>query len=151
MRIVLVEPSGDRELAERLLAIQHAAYRVEASVIGDDRIPALHEDLAALRAAPLGWLGAYDRDRLIGAVAWTEEADAVDIDRLIVDPTMHRRGAGRLLVQAVLARAGRRRTTVSTGRANLPARTLYRQLGFQRLDDAEPVPGLWVARLAHQP
>ncbi|MFF5325271.1 GNAT family N-acetyltransferase, partial [Janibacter hoylei] len=63
---------------------------------------------------------------MIGAVARAEDADGVDIDRLVVDPAVHRRGAGRKLVQAVLFRAGHRRATVSTGRANLPARTLYR-------------------------
>jgi len=31
------------ELAPRLLAIQHAAYAIEAALIGDDRIPPLHE------------------------------------------------------------------------------------------------------------
>ncbi|WP_433956048.1 GNAT family N-acetyltransferase [Janibacter indicus] len=60
---------------------------------------------------------------MIGAVARAEDADGVDIDRLVVDPAVHRRGAGRKLVQAVLFRAGHRRATVSTGRANLPART----------------------------
>ncbi|WP_418268672.1 GNAT family N-acetyltransferase [Janibacter indicus] len=57
---------------------------------------------------------------MIGAVARAEDADGVDIDRLVVDPAVHRRGAGRKLVQAVLFRAGHRRATVSTGRANLP-------------------------------
>ena len=136
----------------RLLAIQRAAYRVEASLIGDDRIPALHEEVEELRAARLSWLGAFDDGRrLIGAVARAEDADGVDIDRPVVDPAVHRRGAGRKLVQAVLFRAGHRRATVSTGRANLPARTLYRGLGFQQLNDTEVVPGLWVTHLARIP
>ncbi|MFC7642098.1 GNAT family N-acetyltransferase [Streptosporangium lutulentum] len=40
------------------------------------------------------WLGAFDDDRLAGAVAWSETARTVDIDRLVVDPGMHRRGIG---------------------------------------------------------
>lgn len=84
-------------------------------------------------------------------MARAEDADGVDIDRLVVDPAAHRRGAGRKLVQAVLFRAGHRRATVSTGRANLPARTLYRGLGFQQLNDTEVVPGLWVTHLARIP
>lgn len=149
VHITTIDPSEDSDLANRLLAIQRAAYLVEATLIDDDRIPALHEDVRDLCAASLQWLGAYDTSRLIGAVAWVEDADEVDIDRLIVHPAMHRRGAGRLLVQAVLHRAGQRRTTVSTGQANLPARMLYRKLRFRQLDDAEAVPGLWVTHLVH--
>ena len=147
--IKAIRPSEDEDLADGLLAIQRAAYRVEASLIGDDRIPALHEDVTDLRTAPLNWLGAYTSDRLTGAVAWTENADEVAIDRLIVHPAIHRRGFGRLLVQAVLDRAGERRTLVSTGQANLPARMLYRRLGFKDLVDAEVAPGLWVTHLVH--
>lgn len=151
MHITTIDPSVDRDLADRLLAVQRAAYLVEATLIGDDRIPALHEDVGELCAASLTWLGAYDSSRLIGAVAWVEDADEVDIDRLIVDPAMHRRGAGRLLVQAVLHRAGSRRTIVSTGQDNLPARMLYRKIGFHQVDDIEVVPGLWVTNLVHVP
>ena len=45
MHIKAIRPSEDEDLADGLLAIQRAAYRVEASLIGDDRIPALHEDV----------------------------------------------------------------------------------------------------------
>ena len=152
MHIRTVEPSQDADLANRLLVVQRAAYEVEASVIGDDRIPALHEQVEELRAAPLSWLGAFDVEgNLIGAVAWTEHADGIDIDRLVVDPTNHRRGAGRELVQRVLSLAESRPTTVSTGRANVPACTLYQELGSQQLDDAEAVPGLWVTHLIRPP
>ncbi len=152
MHIKTVEPSRDDDLAERLLTVQRAAYQVEASVIGDDRIPPLHEEVEELCAAPLSWLGAFDDDgRLIGAVAWAEDAEGVDIDRLVVDPTNHRRGVGRNLVQEVLSLAGRRPTTVSTGRANLPASTLYQELGFEILEHAEVVPGLWVTHLTRLP
>ncbi|MEU8325548.1 hypothetical protein AB0C33_44875 [Nonomuraea sp. NPDC048881] len=36
------------------------AYAVEAVLIGDDRIPPLHEPLADLLPAPLTWVGAFD-------------------------------------------------------------------------------------------
>ena len=42
--------------ADKLLALQHAAYAIEAELIGDDRIPPLHEDEAGLIAAGLSWL-----------------------------------------------------------------------------------------------
>ena len=46
-----VRPGADETLARSLLAVQHAAYAVEAALIGDDRIPPLHETLADLSAA----------------------------------------------------------------------------------------------------
>ncbi len=65
----------------------------------------------------------------------------VDIDRLVVDPSAHRQGVGKALVGEVLVSAGERRTVVSTGRANLPARTLYEKLGFGWVADEEVIPG----------
>lgn len=146
-----VVPATDTELARALLLVQHAAYAVEAALIQDDRIPPLHEDLDDLRQAPLRWLVAVIDDQLSGAVAWGEEADELDIDRLIVAPSVHRRGVGLALVGEVLRRAGTRRTTVSTGRSNGPARALYERLGFSQVNEREVIPGLWVTQYLHVP
>jgi GNAT superfamily N-acetyltransferase len=148
-RVLISEISPDGPLGPELLAIQRAAYAVEAEIIGDDRIPTLTETLDELRARPLTWLGARDGDGiLVGAVAWSETEDEIDIDRLVVAPKAHRRGAGRALVEEVLALAGSRRVVVSTGRANLPARTLYERLGFEQATEAEVIPGLWITGYA---
>ena len=130
--------------------VQVAAYRVEANLLGDDRIPALHESLDQLREVQLCWLGAFEEDdNLTGALAWTETAIEVDIERLVVSPDRHRRGIGKCLVRAALVHAGPRPTVVSTGRANIPARHLYQQAGFRSLGDAEEIPALWITHLEH--
>ncbi len=49
----------DPETAKRLLVMQHAAYAVEAELIGFDGIPPLHEDLAGLMTSTEHWLGRY--------------------------------------------------------------------------------------------
>ncbi|MGN9839133.1 GNAT family N-acetyltransferase [Nonomuraea sp. H19] len=148
MLITEISPADD-PLGSELLALQQAAYAIEAQIIGDDRIPPLHESLADLRAQPLLWLGAVDEDgRLVGAVAWEETAAEVDVNRLVVHPGALRRGIGRALVKEVLVRAGTRRIVVSTGRDNAPARTLYERLGFALLGEAEVIPGLWIANYA---
>jgi GNAT superfamily N-acetyltransferase len=149
MQITDITPEGGA-LGQDLLAMQHAAYAVEAKIIEDDRIPTLHETLEELCAEQLTWLGAFDDDRLVGAVAWSETARMVDIDRLVVDPGVHRRGIGGALVSEVMARAGDRRVVVSTGRANVPARTLYERFGFGRVEDVEVIPGLWITRYAYR-
>lgn len=148
MRIIDITPDSG-PLGRNLLAMQHAAYAIEAKIIEDNRIPPLHESLEGLCAERLTWLGAFDEDRLVGAVAWSETAQVVDIDRLVVDPGVHRRGIGGALVKEVMARAGDRQIVVSTGRANLPARTLYERLGFDEVEDVEVIPGLWITSYAH--
>jgi GNAT superfamily N-acetyltransferase len=146
-----INPAVDGELARALLQVQHAAYAVEAALIGDDRIPPLSEDLEGLQSTPLLWLGAFAGDAVIGAVAWTEDPADVDIDRLLVVPDAHRQGVGSALVRAVVRCAADRRTTVSTGRDNMPARRLYERLGFTCTGEKEVIPGLWIARYIHTP
>ena len=137
------DPAADPALAARLLEVQRAAYAVEAELIGDDRIPALHEDLPALLAAGLDWLVALEDGAVVGALGRRQTDDGVDVDRLVVDPARSRRGAGRALLAAVLAGAAGR-VTVSTGRGNTPARRLYAQAGFRETGEREVLPGLWV-------
>ena len=145
------DPGGDPALAARLLEVPNAPYAVEARLVGDDRIPALHEDLPALVGAGLDWLVATRDGAVLGALGRRTTADGVEIDRLVVDPACARRGTGRALVAAVLADAGGRRVTVSTGRDNAPARRLYERSGFIVTGDEEVLPGLWVTHLVRSP
>lgn len=149
--IAALDPPADEEVAVALFTLQRDAYAVEAATIGDDRIPPLHESLADLRSAELSWLGAWRAGVLVGAAAFDETPDCVDLDRLVVAPDAHRRGVGTALVRGVLSRAGARRTVVSTGRDNGPACALYERSGFARVGVAEVLPGLWVQRFEHRP
>lgn len=146
MHIVERSPREDLQVAQELLSIQQAAYAVEAALIGDDRIPGLHESVEELQAAKLLWLVASHDGDVAGAVAWTESRDEIDIDRLIVAPAAHRRGVGSTLVSELVQRAGARKITVSTGRDNVPARAMYERLGFEKVGDEEVLPGLTVTR-----
>ncbi|MGK5114253.1 MULTISPECIES: GNAT family N-acetyltransferase [unclassified Geodermatophilus] len=150
MRIVPIDPAADDALARELLAVQAAAYAVEAALIGDDRIPPLREDLDGLRGAGLAWLGALGEDgRLAGALGWSDDGAVLDVERLVVAPTGLRRGTATALVRALLGRAGPRPAVVATGRDNVPARALYERLGFVRTGDREVLPGLWVTAYRH--
>ena len=140
-----VDPAADLGLAAALLELQRAGYAVEAELIGDDRIPSLHEDVDALRGAGLYWLATFDGAEPVAAVGWTESHGIVDIDRLVVAPRAHRRGLGSALVRAVVQDRNGRPVLVSTGRDNAPARRLYEGLGFAHAGDREVVAGLWVS------
>lgn len=132
--------------ASELLALQHAAYAIEAELIGDDRIPPLHEDETELVSAGLSWLLELEGSRIVGALGYRHEGSALDIDRLIVDPGHLRKGIGGRLVMRALDACPR--AHVSTGRDNAPARALYERLGFVHEGDIEVIPGLWVSDYA---
>jgi ribosomal protein S18 acetylase RimI-like enzyme len=131
-----------------VLALQRESYAIEAELIGDERIPQLTETLEELRAARLDWLAVTDGDRLVGAVAWMALPEGtVDIHRLIVSPGAFRRGVATALLDGVDALYPGRHILVSTGRANLPAVTLYLGRGFAIVREREVIPGLWITDL----
>ncbi len=137
---------GDTAIATRLLAIQHAAYQIEADLIGYDGIPPLDETVDELQSQPIDWLAAFEGDAIVGAIGFVVAPDgSCDIDRLIVDPDQARRGIGRALVEAVLDHPV---VTVSTGARNEPACALYESLGFHRTDEREVAPGINVVEFA---
>jgi GNAT superfamily N-acetyltransferase len=134
----------ERRVAEALVGLQRASYRVEAQLIGDDAIPPLHESVDAL-ALDLTFLAITERDGEPVATLGYQVADGVlDIDRLAVHPRRLRHGLGRRLVEAVLERVPHERAVVSTGQGNHPARRLYERVGY--LDDLAATPTLVVSR-----
>ncbi|HEY3509974.1 MULTISPECIES: GNAT family N-acetyltransferase [Kribbella] len=137
----------DRPLAERLLAVQHAAYAVEAELIGFDGIPPLQEGLHELMASVEHWLGVYDGTLLVGAVAYEfPDERTVEISRLIVDPAYARRGYGRALLDRLDELEPRPVSEVSTGSANLPAVNLYKSRGYAETGRIEVAPGIYVTQ-----
>lgn len=134
----------DRNIAARVVEIQRAAYAVEADLIGYDAIPPLRETVAdVLERSQLEWIGAFVGETLVGIVAWTGDGDAVDIDRLAVDPAFARRGYGRRMLEAL---PDAPLTTVSTGAANGPARALYEVLQYSVVDQIELDGGVLMVR-----
>ena len=141
---------ADRTLAERLLTIQHRAYAVEAELIGFDGIPPLQEDVDGLMSSTEHWLGRYDGDVLVGAVAYELGNDLVDITRLIVDPAHARRGHGRALLDHLDELEPRRTSVVSTGTANTPAVSLYKSRGYREDSQTEIAPGITVTHFKRE-
>jgi ribosomal protein S18 acetylase RimI-like enzyme len=138
---------SDGAVASALLALQRQAYAIEAQLIGSADIPPLRETLDELRGCGETFLGAFADGRLVGAVSWRLVGDTLDIHRLVVDPVCFRRGIGRTLVGAALAaEPSAAHAIVQTGADNEPARALYHDFGFERVDELEVAPGLRVTR-----
>lgn len=141
------DPAADPHYARILLDLQKAAYAVEAQLLGDDRIPPLKETLVGIAAWRGHWIVAWDGVQLLGAVAWDDQGDRLEIDRLMVVPSAHRRGVGSALVQRVIGAADRRPIHTATGRDNPPAIRIYEKHGFEAVGDEEVPPGIWITRL----
>jgi ribosomal protein S18 acetylase RimI-like enzyme len=136
---------------DEVLGLQHRAYAIEAQLIGDDRIPPLHEDIDELRAKPLVWAFATSDDTIVGAIAWTRSVTELDIDRLMVDVAVARQGIATELVRAAIATAGPHTVRVTTGSDNVPAIALYRKLGFVRVGEHVVLDGLRITSLRRDP
>ncbi len=122
---------GARGIAEAVVELQRASYRVEADLLGARTLPALKESPRRLRRTREHFLGAYEGERLVGAVSWKRSSGLVDIHRLVVHPDRFRRGIAGALLNALDRRLpDAQRWVVATGAANEPARRLYEQHGF---------------------
>jgi GNAT superfamily N-acetyltransferase len=125
-----------------VLAVQHAAYAVEAEVIGYPELPPAHETLASLQACGEElWLCEEDGE-LLGGVGLEGGEEELLIARLFVAPSAFRGGVGAALVHKALAEAAGRRVRVGTAAANAPALALYERLGFSRDREYDAAPGV---------
>ena len=133
-----------------MLAVQRAAYAVEARLMGFDGLPPARETLAELQACGEElWLCEED-GRLVGAVGLEDARGALVIARLFVAPEAMGRGVGRALVRRAVARADGRPVRTGTGAANAPALALYMQLGFRRAGEREVAPGVGYVELVRE-
>jgi ribosomal protein S18 acetylase RimI-like enzyme len=145
-----IDPA-DPGLAPRLLDVQHRAYAVEAALIGFDGIPPLQEDLAGLMASTEHWLGCFEDDQLVAAVAYEiPDHETVDITRLVVDPAYARRGHARALLDALDDLEPRGVSLVSTGTANTPAVNLYLGRGYRETEQLEVGPGVRITKFRRE-
>ena len=127
---------GDPGTVDAIVALQRASYRVEADLLGARTLPALTETPRQLRAAGERFLGAFEGERLVGAVSWKRSGPLLDIHRLVVHPDRFRRGIGGRLLDALDAHEpDAERVVVDTGAANAPARRLYERHGFTPVEE----------------
>lgn len=141
------------DVAEEVWALQHAAYRIEAALIGVVDLPPLQDTILSLQASDETFFGAYtDENELIGAISFEadDQTGICTICRLMVHPDYHRRGVGSLLVEHLLSTHSRPTAWGVTAEIrNMPAIALYERYGFVRERIFTPQPGielLWLVR-----
>lgn len=140
------DPAADPYFADALLTLQRSSYALEAELLGDERIPPLQENEVGLTAWRGRWRMAWDGVDLVGAIAWSEVRDQLDIDKMMVSPRAMRRGIASALLAQVLDESRGREVVAATGRENSPAIALYAKHGFQPVGDECVPPGIWITR-----
>jgi ribosomal protein S18 acetylase RimI-like enzyme len=136
-------------VADEIVRVQRAAYRVEADLIGFDGIPPLHETDDEVVALDLTVFGVRDETGLlVGLLGYSRDGDRVTIDRLAIEPACHRQGIARSLLEDLHRREHVESVEVSTGAANTPALRLYHQLGYRSVRRDRLAEGITVERLA---
>jgi GNAT superfamily N-acetyltransferase len=137
---------SDPSVAAEVWRLQHAAYAVEARLIGFAGIPPLRDTIESLQACKEKFFGiraSGGESEIVAAIACETEGAHVTICRMMVHPEHHRQGyATRLLMEVEQHYAQCDIMTVSTGSANEPAVRLYLSRGFAPHKEYEPVPGL---------
>ncbi|MBC7872148.1 MAG: GNAT family N-acetyltransferase, partial [Chitinophagaceae bacterium] len=133
LQIRRLDLQSDAEVQD-LLALQLAAYEVEARLIGFEEIPPLQDTLETLQACDETFFGCFLERNLAGAISYIVKQETLDIYRMMVHPTYFRRGiASTLLRFAEDSVPEARRVIVSTGTKNLPAYQLYLKHGFKKV------------------
>jgi ribosomal protein S18 acetylase RimI-like enzyme len=116
--------------AQRLHALQMAAYAQEAALLGARSIPPLERTVLDIQSGCETYLAAFEHSTLIGALGLEQDSGEIHIASLVVAPTWQRQGVARALMRALLAQHGAQNLTVQTAARNLPALALYAQFGF---------------------
>ena len=134
MNCVSINPLEQREpgVAERIHAVQLAAYAQEAALLQVKHFPVLQRTSVDVKSSKERFLGAFAGNDLVGAVSIETGPKSTQrcIASLVVAPSHQRQGIGRLLLAAALHECASSVVTVSTGAKNLPALALYAELGF---------------------
>ncbi|MFC5468598.1 GNAT family N-acetyltransferase [Cohnella suwonensis] len=142
----------DRETAEAVWALQHPAYRAEASLIGVSELPPLRDTVETLQSCGESFIGfGNEEGELIGAVSYENDGKTWTVCRLMVHPDHHRKGIGTRLMESLLSIQEKKVWTVTAEVRNLPAISLYERFGFQGRDTIKPMPGIVLLRLVREP
>ncbi|PKG23436.1 GNAT family N-acetyltransferase [Niallia nealsonii] len=117
------------ETAKEIIAVQTAAYLVEANIINYKDLPPLKENIYDIMNAEEVFLGLYQNERLGALLSYNETDSSIEICRLVVLPSLFGKGfASKLLVS--LLNSSSKQFFVHTAAKNVPAIQLYKKFGF---------------------
>lgn len=120
------------DVAREVHALQQLAYRIEADLIKNDKIPYLTQGISGLmRSEGETFLAYYDdEDRIMAVFSYRIINDGVlDVHRFMVHPSLFRQGVGSQLMNHALEHNVLRKIIAQTGAKNKPAIEFYKRNG----------------------
>lgn len=119
----------DVDVANKILNVSLSSYRVEAKLLGLVSFPPMNEKLESIISSQNRFLGFMFEGVLLGVIeVEVIGTDSFHINRLVVDPSMFRKGIASKLIGAVLAQE--QVVSVTTATSNSRAMSLYQSHGF---------------------
>ncbi|WP_052351853.1 GNAT family N-acetyltransferase [Deinococcus pimensis] len=100
MAIELLEIRDERQVSAAL-DLQRATFRVEAELIEWHDLPPLREGVADLPRGGETFQGWFERRRVPVVIARERALDVLDVHRVMVHPSLFRRGVARALLDFV--------------------------------------------------
>lgn len=141
MRILKAQP----EDLGIILALQYRAFRSEARLLGNEKIPPLMQTLKDLEKEYREGIVLKAVDEvgvIIGSVRAREKDDTLHIAKLMVLPEKQGRGVGTQLLVAVEKACPKSRYELFTSNVSLKNLKLYEGLGYVRFKEEEMTPEL---------
>ncbi len=123
----------DAAMAKQVYDLQQLAYKIEADLIKNDKIPYLAQGLSDLmRTENETFLAFFDDEDNIRAVfSYQIINDGVlDVHRFMVHPSLFRQGVGSQLLEHAIQNNTLRKIIAQTGAKNTPAIEFYKRNGI---------------------
>ena len=139
---------------QQILDLKYLAYRSEAELLNDFRIPPLLQTLQELRAEfeTGGVLKATDGcGRIVGSVRAHTDGRTLFIGKLIVGHQQRRKGIGTELLGSIEKEYPPMRCELFTSHSSVRNQALYRRLDYRPFREREAYPGMWLVYLEKFP
>ncbi len=130
----------NEKVAKEVHALQQLAYRIEADLIKNDKIPYLTQGLSTLmRTEGETFLGYHDEEGNIRGVFSYKilNEGVLDVHRFMIHPSVFRQGIGSKLLNHVLDNNLVRKVIAQTGVGNTPAIEFYKNNGIDWVCDIQ--------------
>lgn len=134
------------ETAKDILAVQTAAYKVEAELINYKDLPPLKEAIDDIMKLEEIFLGLYYKERLGALLSYYETESYIEICRLVALPSLFGNGLASKLLGSLINNCSKP-LFVHTAAKNRPAIQLYKKFGFTIKKTFKIEDGLELVRL----
>ena len=130
---------------QQILDLQYLAYRSEAELLNDFRIPPLLQTLQELRAEFETGVVLKATDgcgRIVGSVRAHTDGCTLFIGKLIVHPQRQGNGIGTEMLESIEKEYPPMRCELFTSHSSVRNLALYRRLGYRPFREREVYPGM---------